>query len=332
MKKFVIINIIVSLVFIALVVMLIIKYTYAATIYYNGINVGYDNSTSGFKDSNNANIEEVQTALVELNKKSKNCPDVSFELGDYFTLVPDVANYSFPTSLSGYTSVQSLYIAGSSASTGLRLWRVIDIHSDGSVDAVSEYVSYQGVRFFGTVGYQNYIAGLQAIAAQFAKEGYTIDTRMMGYGGQTPSLGTITAFNGSINTAPSTTSTDSPTSGTGKEYNEGILGDTLYLKDYILVKNVYGTIGLKSWRVGTTSYVDYHIASRYYQYYSSNSFLFASRYINSSGNLVFQNLRTYSSSWSNQGSVYRIRPIITLKSGVTIASGSGTKASPYVLS
>ena len=46
---------------------------YAATILFNSNEVGYDNSATGFKDSNNNDVTDVQTALDELYTKASAC-------------------------------------------------------------------------------------------------------------------------------------------------------------------------------------------------------------------------------------------------------------------
>ena len=46
---------------------------YGATILFNSDEVGYDNSYTGFKDSNNEDVDNVQTALDELYTKASTC-------------------------------------------------------------------------------------------------------------------------------------------------------------------------------------------------------------------------------------------------------------------
>ena len=220
------------------------------------------------------------------------------------------------------------------------MWRVISKNDDGSVDVVSEYASSTWVFFRGVQGYANLVGGLQTIAEQYAKEGYTKSTRMMGYDGQTLTISDTSAFDGSTNTAPGTTTTPDPTTGTGEEYSGGVLGDTLYLKDYQLVSNVYktdtatyGSTGLKAYMVGTTEAASYWLSSRFFNYASETGFRFESLHVNFNGYLESQTFRRFvDDEWlgelSNGGF---FRPIITLKSGVSIASGSGTIDSPYVL-
>ena len=300
-------------------------------------------SAVGYTDTYGIGATTVQGAIDKLYQKASTCPDSAFKLGDYFTLVPDVATYKVKASTTGYTSDQDINIAGTSDSDGLRLWRVINIHSDGSVDAVSEYVSYNNVFFRGTTGYANFVGGLQTIAAQYAKAGYTIDTRMMGYGGQTTTIADTTMFDGTT-TPTYTTSTAIPGSGTGQEYkltSPGDLGDTLYLRDYQLVKNVYksdtstyGTNGLKAYKVGTTTATAYWLSSRRFSY-DSSYFNFNGRYISTGGTLENYNIRYYNTSYNSWNDFSRseaLRPIITLKSGVSISGGSGTKERPYTLS
>ena len=284
-------------------------------------------------------LQNVRDEIIESNGTAK-----SLKLGDYFYLTPDVATYTVSSSVTGDFYDQTINIAGTSDTNGLRLWRVIDIHEDQSLDAVSEYVSADGVNFIGTIGYQYFVSTLQSIAEQYAKSGYTIGTRMMGYDEQTDII------TSSVQTYPpaTTTSTPTPTSGIGQEYVGGKGGDTLYLKDYQLVSNVYksdtttyGDTGLKAYRVGTTTYANYWLASRYYKWSPRNAraeLRFFGRCIDSNGS--FCDDSTYILHYANSGSWwgwtalsrdYYIRPIITLKSGIRVIGGTGTKADPYTL-
>ena len=279
--------------------------------------VSYDNTNSG------ATATDVKGAIDELYEKAKKCPQTPFKLGDYFTLVPDASTFTIKAATTGYDTDQTI------TPNELTKWRVIDIHSDGSVDAVSEYVSSTAVYFKGVQGYANFVGGLQTIAASYAKTGYTIATRMMGYAGQTPTIADTSAFDGTTNTEPSTTSTPSPETGTGQEYSGGVLGDTLYLKDYLLVKNVYGNVIAN--KVGTTTATNYWLSSRSVYYFGAANFFFYGRFVYASGSLSGSYFRCLNSRWYDYSFSRSVRPIITLKSGVSITSGSGTSASPYVL-
>ncbi len=313
---------------------------YASTILYTGNEISFDNSKANLtlNDKSVTNMQEAMDALYE--KAEGPC---KLKLGDYFTLTPTATSFTIKTAITGYTSDQTIN------PSELNLWRVIDIHKDGSFDAVSEYVSSTGVYFRGTTGYANFVGGLQTIAASYAKPGYTISTRMMGYGGQTPTIADTIDFDGTYNpndnpdvSPPSSTSTPSPTTGTGEEYSGGVLGDTLYLKDYLLVSNVYksdtstyGSTGLKAYNVSSTSSAKaYWIASRRFYWLSASSFYFNGRYVDTSGNLGSRYIRFVSNlRWRDDGNGSdSLRPILTLRSGLTVSSGSGAKESPYVLS
>ena len=304
---------------------------YAATILYNANEIGYDNTNVAIK-KNNVNVTNVQDAIEVLYEKAKG--PCAFKLGDYISLTPTATSFTIKTETTGYSSDQTIN------PSELILWRVIDIHSDGSFDAVSEYVSSTDVYFQGATGYANFVGGLQTIAASYAKTGYTISTRMMGYGGQTPTIADTRDFDGTYNpndnpdvSPPSTTSTPNPTTVTGdayKEYSEGVLGDTLYLKDYLLVENVYGNVIAQ--KVGTTTDTGYWLASRKFNWFSASNFGFNGRCVNTSGNLIHNFFRVRGGTWTDGTFSNSVRPILTLKSGITIRGGAGTKAIPYTIS
>ena len=295
--------------------------------------ISYDNSQSGIEANN------VQAAIDKLYEKASSgggyspeeCVTPTFNLGDYIELVPDSVSYKVPRSLTGYSD-QTIKIAGTSSSDGLRLWRVIK-KNPCNVEVVSEYASEDGILIKGTIGYANYVGALNEIARQYGNK-YVSSARHMGYDGQTEYISDTSAFDGSTNTAPSTTTTPSPTTGTGQEYSGGVAGDTLYLKDYQLVSNVYGNVIAN--KVGTTKATSYWLASRKLSYTSETYFFFYGRYVYNSGALMNASIRGYNSSNSGwvDGGINRlsVRPILTLKSGITTSGGDGTKDNPYTLS
>lgn len=261
-------------------------------------------------------------------------------LGDYFTMTPTATSFTLQSVVTGYDSNQTIN------PSELTLWRVIKENSDGTLDAVSEYTSSTSIYFKGSTGYRNLVGGLNAIALKYINENYTTTARIVGYDddNQNKGLSPDTAFNGTSTEAPSTTYTGSPTSGTGQNYTKyakGDLGDTLYLKDYQLINNVYtkdnntsnyGTTGLGAYKIGTNTITAYWLSSRKYMYSGAANFSFKGRYINGSGNISDYTLRSYyANSWKDDSYSASIRPIITLKSSVKINTGSGTKASPYTL-
>ena len=299
--------------------------------------VSYDNSTSGTsattvkaaldelytKAIENINVNDVNFGMKSEDYVTGDCTAPPFNEGDYIRLTPTKTSFKIPKSLTGYTSVQTIN------PSELTLWRVIKKNSC-NVEVVSEYTSSTTVSFRGTTGYRNFVGTLNIIASAYENPTYTVGSRMMGYDGQSEFMSNPSVFDGTTNTAPSTTTTLTLTSGTGQEYSGGVLGDTLYLKDYLLVKNVYGNVIAN--KVGTSTATSYWLSSRSFIYGSAAYFRFDGRCVYASGGLGTNNLLYFSSGWYDVARSYSVRPILTLKSGVRIASGSGTSDSPYVLS
>ena len=282
--------------------------------------VSYDNTSSG------SSATTVKEALDELYgkvpKSPTGCITPPFNEGDYIQLIPNSKSYVVSSSLTGYTSDQTIN------PSELTLWRVIK-KNPCNVEVVSEYVSSTGVYFYGTTGYANFVGALNEIARQYINK-YTTSARMMGYDGQTEYISDTSAFDGSTDTPPSTTPTLTPETGTGEEYSGGVLGDTLYLKDYLLVKNVYGNVIANI--VGTTTVAAYWLSSRSFGYVSAPYWGFGGRIVLSSGSLAFYFFHHFNSGgWYDDANYSSVRPILTLKSGITTSGGSGTKDNPYTL-
>ena len=288
------------------------------------------NSTNMFRGC--TNLPNFNSSYID---KSKAIPTtqggylyLNMVLGDYFTMVPDVSTYTISNSI---TNSFTYTIAPSE----LTLWRVININDDNTIEAISEYVSSNDISFSGSIGYARLIEGLQLLAEQYAKAGYTKSTRMFGYNGQTLTISNTSSFDGTNNTPPSTISTPS----TGEEYGGGVLGDSLYLRDTKLVGDVYksdtstySTSGLKAYKVDNHSTSEsYWVANRHYKYVNNTNFQFRVYHIND-GSFSSSAIRYYNGSWNNSNSGSAgIRPIITLKSNVHINGGVGTKTTPYTL-
>ena len=288
------------------------------------------------KDITNEQYEEATESIISIDMEVKyiqmnsNGVEVSHskplsivEKGDYIYLEPDLETYTINSSETGYENSQSI------KPSELSLWRIIAKNDDGTIDAVSEYVTSDRIYFYGTTGYANFIGGLQNIAQSFNKDGYTKNARIMGYDGQTLTIIDTSSFDGTNNHYPSTNSIRTPTSGTGYENDNGVLGDTLYLRDYLLVKDVYGNITAQ--KVNTTSSSSYWIASRKYTYDFSGEFTFNGR-MTTSGLIFEDELRKNNKTdWVDSGAGYPVRPIITIKSNIKISEGTGSKSSPFVL-
>ena len=276
---------------------------------------------------------------VQSDSNAEEIEHLSLQVGDYFTLVPDSSSYTIPASSTGHDTDQTI------TPNELTLWRIIAKNADNSYDAVSEYISSTSVFFQGETGFVNFVGTLQTIASQYAKTGYTQATRMIGYDGQTLNTTNRNYIRGSYYETPS------PTEGTGEEFFQGAGGDTLYLKDYLLVSNLYktdptyGSNGLTAYKVNnqTPSGNDYWISSR--ATYDAGMFfvaytlrvreVFYNSYINDS---TFYHADMYSYD-NEEGTPYEsqrydeasVRPIITIKPNLKIDGGSGTKIDPYNL-
>lgn len=297
---------------------------YGSTILIPASSVGYDNTNSGLTSDN------LQDAIREVSFVNS-----VFNNGDYFTLVPDAATAT--TSTPGFS--------GSTPTSDQTLWKVININNDGTVDAISEYVSSGEVTISGVNGYKNIVAGLEDIASKYAKSGYTVATRNPGYNGQTLSLPSTSAFDGTSTTLPCNDS-DFPEdydAFPGMEINGGICGDTLTIKDELLIRVARDICN------NDDCYYDYDKYGNIKNYWNSGRIyvyddpdMYYSVYAVSASHYERIDLRYYyEGTWYNGGegpqasewyfNYAGVRPIITLRPGITIASGSGTKASPYIL-
>ena len=285
---------------------------YAATVL-SSKDVTYSNTSSGLSATT------VQGAIDEIYEKAKS---TEFKVGDYVSMTPTKTTFTVPMTLTGYTSNQTIN------PSELKLWKVIRINSDKTVDMVSEYVSSVNVYFSGQTGYQNYIGTLNYIAKQYENQKYTSGSRYMGYNGtQTEYITDTSALTSP--TAPQTSETSSSNVTSATE-SQG-LGDMGYETDYNLVNTALGTLVAN--KVGTITATVYWLASHGYYYNSSAGWSFDGRYINASGGLRSYGLYNYLSGGFNTYSVSgAVRPILTLKSGVKASSGNGSSSSPYVLS
>ena len=245
------------------------------------------------------------------------------QIGDYIELVPDAETYTISKDFTGYNIDQTL------TPNELTLWRVIAINDDGTIDVVSKYTSSNDIYFNGINGYKYYVKVLQDISSAYKNEKFTVKTRMIGYNGQTLVISDTSSFDGTTNIAPSTTTTPQPTSELGEEFQGGVLGDTLYIKDYQLL-NIIGE-GM-TYRFNTTSPASYWYCSRFYNY-MGNNFHFSARKFNSFGGSVQSSyLRDYNGSyWFDTTPWAAVRPIVTLKSNILIIEGEGTYERPYII-
>ena len=277
-----------------------------ATIRYSANVFYYDKTRSTLSSTN------VQGAIDELANKYATlttCPSnkicfakkSTLALGDYVSYTPSKTSYTTDTSMTGYTSTQTIN------PSELNLWRVIAINQDGTVDIISENVSSTSVYFSGQTGYQNFVGYLNVLASQYETSGITVGSRHFGYNGQTEFITDTQYF---VNPAPWTCSTNGASGNCSPDpddYEAYGGGDTLYTADYDLINNVLGT------RVATNlsgTATGYWMASRYYIYSSSTNYNWNVRNVNTSGSLNNNNLYNYNSGNFNSNNNSRaLRPL-----------------------
>lgn len=250
----------------------------------------------------------------------------TLEIGKYVKIIPYSSSYTVSSELSGYSTDQEIN------PSELQLWRVIKIYDDGKVDVVSEYTSSMAIYFSGLVGYANYVGEMNKMSQQYMNSKYTVGARMIGYGGQTEYITDTDVFND----ISKEFSTPNLITGTGEEYENGIFGDTLYLNDYLLIKGVYGNLIANAVNDPTVAQ-NYWLASRYFfhTYNYSPDLMLKGRSIDKNGDIENCSIVWHmsSSGFTSPHDFYPryLRPILTLKSNLTISSGNGSKENPYNL-
>lgn len=165
----------------------------------------------------------------------------------------------------------------------LNLWRVIKKNDNGTVDVVSDKVSSKDVYFANNQGYLNFVKGLNDIAAAYTNTKYVQGTRYMGFSNQVDSCE-------SLETCPL---------------------DSGYEDDVNLVSTATGSL-ITNDTAGVAS--NYWIASRFTEG-EGEDLVYSTRYINETGFL--------SNTLLDEAKGFRVRPILTLKANLNIASGDG---------
>jgi hypothetical protein len=185
---------------------------------------------------------------------------------------------------------------------------------------ISEYVSSTEVNFQGQTGYLNFVGYLNELAKQYETEGITSGSRHFGYNGQTEYLDPNKVV---FDTAPWTCSTG----GSCKPVENEGGGDNLYEKDYNQL-NLFLSTRVAN-KVGTNTPTGYWMASRYYSYGSSSYYSWRGRFVSTSDLSSNNDLHTYyTSGFTSNSRCYALRPIVTLKSGLSYGDGIGIKDSP----
>lgn len=303
---------------------------YAATVI-SAANVSYSNTSSKLSST------DVQSAIDELYTKAN-----SSKLGKYVSMTPTISSYTTDKTKTGVSSTQTIN------PKELNLWRIISVNDDGTIDMISEYTSSVAISFYGTTGYKYYVGYLNTLASQYENSTYTKSSRMIG------GSDAILTYTLSDNAIKYLTTNQECSTYLNAIYGENYYGgenhttdffiDFAYQEDISLVRNSIGT--LKAYKLNSTTAVRYYLASRgFYQdidYGGCMEYNLYPRYIETNGkvegidvasseNLYYTYTGVYNSASGNRTVSMYLRPIVTLKSNVTL-NGYGTKSSPYTLS
>ena len=331
---------------------------YATTYQYAGSQVSFDNTTAGLTKQNGDPVETIQEALESIYRKvPATCSNSPFQIGDYIDMTPTSTSFTPSTSLTGLEDYDTFKgnaagtttVAGTLNPSYLNVWRVIRINSDCTVEVVSEYVSDVDVKFAHKTGYKNLVYYLNEIAKQYANTTYTLDPstapdgafRNVGYDGQTKQIDESATLPSGYTEHPLNDTTLGTASGkwyqkssplNGQESLGG--GDEEYITDLKLLNDAgVSLVAYKKGSTATTTATNYWLASRLLRWISALNWYFNARCVSSSGSINYGDLwNRYSSNFSASTNNFAVRPIVTLKSGLTISSGEGTSGSHYALS
>ncbi len=280
----------------------------------DGVTAEWDNASWGLiniKSKDNRRIKCTINFVKDTSLATK------AQIGDYVTMEPISTNFEIPSSLTGYVTEKQTINPSE-----LTTWRIINIKEDETIEMISENISTDEVFFQGSTGYKNIVGTLNLIVKQYENNKYTINSRSIGYNGQT-------AF---INDLLSRIKENKPwdsaiaTTDNSRELEGG--GDILYQTDIDLVNKAVGT--LEATKVGVSANSQYWLASRYYEnfYFGGNAIL--------NGGVTHAG-RLYTASYEDvTGDYYKwtasVRPIVVLKSNIQTSGGTGAKESPWTLS
>ena len=251
---------------------------------------------------------------------------VTLSVGDVVRMTPSLSSYTTDSDMTGYSNSQTIN------PQELNIWRVIRVNDDGTYEAISEYVSSVDVYFEGVTGYKNYTGYLNVLASKYENSDFTVGSRYVGYSTQTEYLTDTTVFDGSMNQ----TSWYRATYDFRNEHEQQGGGDYLFADEISLLRSVYGsTIGIKAYRVGTTEYTSYWLASRFYTWNTATQCYFWGVLALANGSYgvssnPYSYIRYYLSGWNDVARAFPLRPVVVLKSSL-VAKGKGTLDNPYVL-
>ena len=228
--------------------------------------------------------------------------------GKYVTYKPFLETFSVGQEDTGVENAQTI------TPSELTKWQVLNKNGDGTLDLISVNVSSTNIKFKGQTGYKNYVGTLNKLAGAYEDKAYTVKSRIPGYVSQTEIITTE---------LQSTTCGNSTGVSGWNDIESSGCGDTNYQTDETKMNTILS--GLVGKTVENSEAKNYWLASRYF---GNSPVSFSGRYIDISGTHKQNSL--YNGS-SDQEAEAALRPIVTLKAGVEVASGSGTADDPYVL-
>ena len=134
----------------------------------NGVTAEWNNVLWGLVNVNNNEQKKISCNIdfaASLYKVIK--------IGDYVSYTPSSKSYKILTSLTGYSSDQTIN------PSELNLWRVIKKNEDGTIEMISEYASSTLVYLDNKTGYDNALNLFDNIAKQYETEGITNGSRLI---------------------------------------------------------------------------------------------------------------------------------------------------------
>ncbi len=243
----------------------------------------------------------------------------TIKLGDYISYTPSKTSYTINKTKTGSDDDTPQTINPSE----LKVWRVIKINSNGTVEILSENISSTNIEFEGQTGYKNLIGYLNELAKQYETTNITVGSRHIGYNGQTETITNDSYFKAP---APWSCSTGQTCSPDPDDYEKDGGGDTLYNADLNILDSIIGTRNAKR---PSGVQVSYWISGRYFSHYSNTRHYWIGRYMLTSGSLGSNHLTGFNNGTLTKASrSFAIRPIVTLKAGLDY-SGEGTESNPW---
>lgn len=231
------------------------------------------------------------------------------KVGDYISMRPTTASFTTNKSITGYSTNQTI------KPQELNLWRVLKINEDSTIDTISEYTSSNYVTLYGITGYSNLVGYLNELAKQYENSTYTVGSRIVGYSNQTLVINSTAKY---YENPPNCEIDNAESYG---------CGDDGYLDDIKLIEDVYGTVSANC--VGTGNNCSYWIGSRSFVNRGASKWAWYGMTTNNTNG--YSSVKMFQYPWEYSNVNGYIRPIVVLKSDLTIRSGNGTKNNPYVI-